>query len=48
MIFSLPVWAVRLRIAILIVLSLVAVLLVSKDLSRVVTAQGSPSTYRNF
>jgi len=48
MISSLPVWAVRLRIAILIVLSLVAVWLVSKDLSRVVTAQGSPSTYRNF
>src|SRR5438445_6809446 len=48
MISSLPVWAVRLRIAILIVLSLVAVGLVSKDLSGVVTAQGSPSTYRNF
>ncbi|PYS70754.1 MAG: hypothetical protein DMF73_12215, partial [Acidobacteria bacterium] len=48
MISSLPAWAVRLRIAILIVLSLVAVWLVSKDLSRVVTAQGSPSTYRNF
>ena len=48
MISSLPVWAVRLRIAILIVLSLVAVWLVSKDLSRVVTAQGSPGTYRNF
>src|SRR5947208_14205081 len=48
MISSLPVWAVRWRIAILIVLSLVAVWLVSKDLSRGVTAQGSPSTYRNF
>src|SRR5439155_6519991 len=48
MISSFPAWAVRLRIAILIVLSLVAVWLVSKDLSRVVTAQGSPSTYRNF
>src|SRR5437660_11708372 len=48
MISSLPVWAVRLRIAILIVLSLAAVWLVSKDLSRVVSAQGSPGTYRNF
>src|SRR5438477_4585863 len=48
MISPLPVWAARLRIAILIVLSPVAVWLVSEDLSRVVTAQGSPSTYRNF
>src|SRR5437763_3315875 len=48
MISPLPVWAARLRIAILIVLSPVAVWLVGEDLSRVVTAQGSPSTYRNF
>src|SRR5256714_6824378 len=48
MISPLPVWAARLRMVILIVLSPVAVWLVSEDLSRVVTAQGSPSTYRNF
>jgi YVTN family beta-propeller protein len=47
MISSLPVWAARLRITILIVLSLVALWLVSEDPSRVVTAQ-APSTYRNF
>src|SRR6266404_1603760 len=48
MISSLPVWAVRLRITILVVLSLVAVWLVTRDLSRSVSAQSSPSTYRNF
>jgi YVTN family beta-propeller protein len=48
MISSLPVSPIRLRVAILVVLSLAAVWLVSKDLSRVVSAQSPPSTYRNF
>src|SRR5256886_5571071 len=48
MISSLPVSPIRSRITILVCLSLTAVWLVSKDLSRVVSAQGSPGTYRNF
>src|SRR5436853_4773064 len=48
MISSLPVSLIHWRITILVVLSLVAVWLVSKDLSRVVSSQGLPGTYRNF
>src|SRR5947199_6886192 len=48
MISSLSVSPIRWRITILVVLSLAAVWLVSRDLSRVVSAQGSPGAFRNF
>src|SRR5438874_2663625 len=48
MISSLPVSPIRWRITILVVLSLSAVWLVSRDLSRVVSAQGAPVAFRNF
>ena len=48
MIPSLPVSPIRWRITILVCLSLAAVWLVSRDLSRVVSAQGSPGAFRNF
>src|SRR5438067_341565 len=48
MISSLSVSPIRWRITILVVLSLAAVWLVSRDLSRVVSAQGAPGTFRNF
>src|SRR2546430_7125883 len=48
MISSLPVSPIRWRITILVCLSLAAVWLVSRDLSRVVSAQGAPGTFRNF
>ena len=47
MISSLPVRPIQLRITLLIVLSLTAVWLVSKDLSQVVSAQALPA-FRNF
>src|SRR3989440_777549 len=48
MISSLSVSPIRWRITILVVLSLAAVWLVSRDLSRGVSAQGSPGAFRNF